>query len=171
MDRRDRDVRMSDDAENTICGYETAAGTPCELPASKPDDRCHHHTEVVDHADAGRPPALDESDHETILDAAESGLSKAGCARAAGVGEATLHRYLDKHDEFRRSFARARKVGETRLVQGGLLDDEVDTSMAKFLLSTSFDYVKTEKRELEDVTEGDGGFGTTVVLDSEYVDE
>jgi len=29
---------------------------------------------------------------------------------------------------------------------------------------------KSEKRELEDVSDGDG-FGTTVVLDSEYVDE
>jgi len=169
MDRRDRDIRMSDDAETDICGYETAAGTPCQNPVTD-GDSCWLRQHGGDAKPSGRPSALDESDHETILDAAESGLSKAGCARAAGVDEATLRRYLDRNDEFRRAFARARKVGETRLVQGGLLDDEVDTSMAKFLLSTSFEYVKTEKRELEDVTEGDGGFGTTVVLDSEYVD-
>jgi hypothetical protein len=29
----------------------------------------------------------------------------------------------------------------------------------------------TEKREHEDVTEGEGGFGTTVVLDSEYASD
>ena len=29
----------------------------------------------------------------------------------------------------------------------------------------------TDKRQLEDVTEGEGGFGTTIVLDSEYVDD
>jgi len=160
---------MSDDVET--CGYVLESGDPCQLPASRPDGRCHHHTDTADGtAKSGRPPALDESDHDTILDAAESGLSKSGCARAAGVDEATLRRYLGRHDEFRRTFARARKVGEARLVQGGLLDDEVDTSMAKFLLSTSFDYVKTEKRELSTPDDEDG-FGTTIVLDSEYVDE
>jgi hypothetical protein len=41
----------------------------------------------------------------------------------------------------------------------------------EFVASASYGYVKEERRELEDVTDGDGGFGTTVVLDSEYVED
>ncbi len=160
---------MSDDVE--ICGHDTAGGTPCELPASYPDRRCYHHTETADVDSGGRPYVIDESDHDAILDAARTGMSKAGCARAAGASLTSLRRYLESHEDFRRSFARARAEGEHRLAHDGLLDSEVDTSMAKFLLSTSFDYVKTEKKELEDVTEGSDGFGTTIVLDSEYVDD
>jgi len=153
------------------CGAETAGGTACQLPASFDDGRCHHHTDAADTDSGGREYAIDASDHEEILSAARDGLSKSGCARAAGTSLTALRRYLDEHPDFRRTFAQARGAGERRLARDGLLDDEVDTSMAKFLLSTSFDYQKTEKKELEDVTEGSDGFGTTIVLDSEYVDE
>jgi hypothetical protein len=33
------------------------------------------------------------------------------------------------------------------------------------------DHGPTDKHEHEDVTEGEGGFGSTIILDSEYVDD
>jgi len=164
---------MSDDVET--CGYVLESGDPCQLPASRPDGRCHHHTEAVERSNGGREWSIDESDHDDILEAAEIGASKSGCARAAGTGIDQLQRYLDAHDDFREAFTRARHQGERRLITEPLMDrDEpdapkMDGQHARFLLKTSFKYA--EKQELEDVTEGGGGFGTTVVLDSEYVDE
>jgi len=103
-----------------------------------------------DGSSKGRDFTIDESDHEDILEAARLGKSERGCARAAGVSSwAQLDRYLDAHDDFRSSFERARARGESELIDGGLRDDDVDTSMAKFLLASSFDYKKTEKREVE----------------------
>ena len=162
---------------DATCGHPTAGGDgpPCKLPASKSDGRCHHHTETDERANGGREWTIDESDHEDILDAARIGASKAGCARAAGTGIDQLQRYLDAHDGFREAFTRARHRGERRLITEPLVDSDapdapdMDGQHARFLLKTSFKYA--EKQELEDVTEGDGGFGTTVVLDSEYVDD
>jgi len=96
-----------------------------------------------------------EDDHEAILDAARDGLSKAGCARTAGTQKQNLQRYLEAEEnaDFRDAFARARARGERRLLAGPLVDREGEPDMdgqhARFILSTSFDYVKTEKRELE----------------------
>lgn len=163
------------------CGAETTAGTPCQHPTTDDGDpeRCwipSHNDSGAENPD-GRPFAIDESDHDDILEAAEMAASKAGCARAAGVDKASLLRYLDAHDTFRTAFMRARHRGEKRLVTEPLYDrkasdaPDMDGQHARFLLSTSFDYVKTEKKELEDVTEGSDGFGPTIVLDSEYADE
>lgn len=149
------------------CGHPTSDGTPCQNPASD-GNSCWLNEHGGNAAPSGRDFSLSEEDHDDILDAAREGLSKSGCARAAGVSHTELNRYLESHDEFRAAFAQARAQGEQVLVERGLYDPDADSSMAKFLLSTSFEYVKTEKRELEDVTDGDGGFGTTVVLDSEY---
>jgi len=147
---------------DSTCGHPTADGTPCELPASASDGRCHHHTDTDERANGGREWAIDEADHEAILSAARDGFSKAGCARAAGVGEASLQRYLDAHDDFRSAFMRARHDGERTLVKGPLIDHpdapgggpEIDGQHARFLLSTSFEYAKTERKEL---TGEDGG--------------
>lgn len=171
---------MSDD----VCGAPTQGGDgpPCQHPTTDDGDadRCWidaHNDASTDAAPGGRPFAIEASDHDAILQAASEGFSKAGCARAAGVDEKSLARYLDAHDEFRRSFMRARHEGEKELLRAPLKDSpdpaapDYDSQHARFLLSTSFDYVKTEKKELEDVTEGSDGFGTTVVLDSEYVDD
>ena len=143
---------MTDD----VCGHPTEGGDgpPCELPASKSDGRCHHHTETDERANGGREWTIDESDHEEILTAAREGFSKAGCARAVGVDEKTLRRYVDAHDDFRRDFMRARHKGERTLLKGPLVEREgepesIDGQHARFLLSTSFDYQKTEKKELE----------------------
>ena len=139
-----------------VCGHPTEGGDgpPCELPASKSDGRCHHHTETDERANGGREWTINESDHEEILTAAREGFSKAGCARAVGVDEKTLRRYVDAHDDFRRDFMRARHKGERTLLKGPLVEREgepesIDGQHARFLLSTSFDYQKTEKKELE----------------------
>jgi hypothetical protein len=143
---------MTDD----LCGYD-APGGPCQNPATE-GDRCWipSHSDPGAENPQGRKFAISESDHDDILDAARNGLSKAGCARAAGVDKASLLRYLEAHPEFRTAFARARERGELSLVRDGLRDPDTDSSMAKFLLSTSFNYIKTEKRELEHSGEGGG---------------
>jgi len=139
------------------CGYPTDGGDgpPCELPGSYADGRCHHHTGAEDTDSGGREWAIDADDHDAILAAARDGLSKSGCARAAGASLTALRRYLDEHDDFRRTFAQARAQGEQRLARDGLVDPDVDTSMAKFLLSTSYDYVNTEKKEITGGDEDD----------------
>jgi len=114
----------------------------------------------------GNDFALDADDHDDILEAAEDGLSKRGCARAAGVSHSQLQRYLDAHEDFRSSFAQARARGETELIRGGLHDEDVDSSMAKFMLASSFDYKKTEKREVT----GDGGGPVQVTFEEEVVE-
>jgi len=163
---------MTDD----VCGHPTEGGDgpPCQNPAGE-NGRCWipSHTDPDAENPQGRDFAIKEADHETILSAARDGFSKAGCARAAGVGEASLQRYLDAHDDFRSAFMRARHDGERTLLKGPLVEREderesIDGQHARFLLSTSFDYQKTEKRELADVTEGEGGFGTNIIVSGEY---
>lgn len=143
------------DNNTDICGHPTEGGDgpPCQHPATD-GDSCWIDSHGG-HADpGGRDWAIDADDHETILTAAREGLSKAGCARAAGVDEKSLARYLDadEHDEFRRAFMRARHAGERRLATGPLVDREGEPDMdgqhARFLLSTSFGYQKTEEREI-----------------------
>ena len=173
---------MSDDE---VCGHPTQRGDgpPCQNPPGE-NGRCHipSHNDPDAENPQGRDFKIDESDHDTILDAARMGASKAGCARAAGVEKPSLLRYLDAHDDFRTAFMRARHKGEKRLITGPLFEpvdtgepaqvqgpqEQMDGQHARFLLSTSFDYQKTEKRELEDVTEGEGGFGTNIIVSGEY---
>lgn len=160
------------------CGAETAAGTPCQHPTTETgdSDRCwiDSHNDASTGVKTGRDFAIEESDHDDILDAARMGASKAGCARAAGVDKASLLRYLDAHEDFRTAFTQARAEGEQRLIRMPLFEDpdpnarEMDGQHARFLLSTSFDYQKTEKKELEDVTEGSDGFGTNIIFSGEY---
>lgn len=159
---------------DNICGAECVDGSECQNPAGSCPVPSHSDPDAEN--PHGRDFSISESDHDDILQAARDGMSKAGCARAAGVSHTELQRYLDAHDDFRAAFTRARHEGERKLVTGPLQqheDDpvEMDSQHARFLLSTSFDYVKTEKREHEDVTDGEGGFGTTVVLDSEYASD
>ena len=140
------------------CNAPTTDGGECQNPTTDDGDpeRCWipSHNDPDAENPHGREWTITEEDHDVILEAAREGLSQAGCARAAGVDEKNLRRYLSKHPDFRRDFAQARERGELRLIRDGLRDPETDSSMAKFLLSTSFDYIKTEKREL---TGEDGG--------------
>jgi len=135
---------MTDD---DICGAECVDGSECHHPAGSCPVPTHSDPEAEN--PHGRDFSIEETDHEAILEAAHEGVSKRGCARAAGVSHTELDRYLDAHPDFRASFARARNQGERTLIDAGLYDEDVDTSMAKFLLASSFDYKKTEKREVE----------------------
>ena len=130
------------------CGWPTTSDGECQNPAGE-DGTCWIPTHGDDDAENphGREFTIDEADHEAILSAAREGVSKRGCARAAGVGKDALDRYLEARPDFRDSFARARNSGERELIHGGLRDDDVDSSMAKFLLASSFGYQKSEKRE------------------------
>jgi len=135
----------------TECGEECVDGTPCENNA----ESCPWHGDEPA-PDGGRDFSISEDDHDAILEAARNGVSETGCARAAGVTSwAQLDRYLDAHPEFRSAFVRARNEGERTLVEGGLRDDDMDSQHARFLLSTSFDYVKTERREVEHSDDSD----------------
>jgi len=144
-----------------ICGYEdTTTGHPCQHPAGSCPVPSHNDPDAEN--PQGRDFAIDESDHEDILQAAREGFSKAGCARAAGVDKASLLRYLDAHLDFRTDFMRARHKGERELLRAPLRTDpqnpvDIDGQHARFLLSTSFEYVKTEKRELEHSGTGEDG--------------
>lgn len=138
---------MTDD----ICGAECADGTPCEHPAGSCPVPSHSDPDAEN--PHGRDFTLGPEDHEDILEAAKIGASVRGCARAAGVSHSQLQRYLDANENFRSSFERARAKGEQRLIEGGLTGeyagDEIDGPMARFLLSSSFEYVKEEKIQEE----------------------
>jgi len=142
---------MTDDETDT-CGHPTANGEPCQNPASDGDSCWLPAHGGSAESNGGAPSKFNDERAQDVLDAAETGVSQAGCARAAGVDEATLRDWLDKHAEFARAFARARARGEQELAVDAL-DGEVDSSMARFLLKTSFGYVETERREIDaDVT-------------------
>ena len=136
---------MTDDRE--LCGESTENTDSCENYA----DTCPWHS-TDDPPETGRDFTLSEDDHDDILEAARMGKSERGCARAAGVGWDQLNRYLDAHDEFRGSFARARGTGESVCIQNARSEGG-DASFEKFMLAASFDYKKTEKVETEDVGE------------------
>jgi len=170
-------MTMTDD----VCGHPTEGGDgpPCQNPPGE-NGRCYipAHNGEDKPAPQGRPSKYTDERARSAIDAASDGFSKAGCARAAGVGEQTLLDWLNEDhtvngESFSEAFMRARHEGERTLVKGPLIDHpdapgpdgpEVDGQHARFLLSTSFDYVKTEKQEVEDVTEG--GFGANEVDDA-----
>jgi hypothetical protein len=140
------------------CEAMTADDERCQNPTTDENDPdccwIPSHNDPDAENPMGRDFAISDEDHEDILEAARMGLSKAGCARAAGCEKSSLLRYLDDHPEFRTDFMRARAEGEERLARGALYKDpteprEMDGQHARFLLSTSFGYVKTEKREVE----------------------
>jgi transposase-like protein len=172
---------MSDKCDHPTEGGD---GPPCQHPVTDDGDpdRCwlpQHNDADTNNPQPGRPSEYTEDKARAAIEAARQSKSKAGCARAAGIDNTTLDYWLTECEhtvsdpesgqqrDFSQAFADARKDGETVLVQGGLRNDNVDTSMAKFLLSTSYGYVKTEKREVENT--GDTPL-SEVVIDFEDVD-
>lgn len=143
---------MTDDE---ICGYETVNGGGCQNRAGD-NGRCwipQHNPDSDDENDGrGRPELLDEYRDE-VLKAARQGKSISGCGREAGVDESTIRGWLERHADFSRAFKRARAEGEDEWIREGRGPDG-DSSFAKFMLNTSYDYKETEKRE---VTGEDGG--------------
>jgi len=136
---------MTDD----ICGHPTADETPCQHPATD-GNSCWLNEHGGDADPSGRPSLLDEHEDD-ILTGARQGMTLEGCARLAGVAEKTLHSWINKNDEFRKSLKRARAHGELQHLQS------VNDSGSQFILERSFGYVKTEKRELEHSGTGDDG--------------
>ena len=151
---------MSD--ENELCGHTTADGTPCQHPATD-GDSCWIPAHGGNAENHGRPSLLDEYEDD-ILTGARQGMTLEGCARLAGVAEKTLYEWINSYDDFRKSLKRARAHGELTHLQS------VNDSGSRFILERSFGYYKKEKRELS-TPDGEDGFSTTIVLDSEYVDD
>lgn len=143
------------------CGHETGDGTPCQLPATRDDGRCHHHTDIDgERANGGRPSLLNEYEDD-IYAGARQGMTLEGCARLAGVDESTLHRWINKYEGFRKSLNRARAHGELQHLQS------VNDRGSQFILERSFGYVKTEKREVE--MDADHSFDATEGVTAEFV--
>jgi len=125
---------MTDDT----CGHPTGDGGNCQNPPTE-GSHCWIESHGGDVDGHGRPSKLDEYEEE-ILEAAGEGLTYEGIARVAGIGVRTLHEWRDEHDDFSQSLERARSKAERELIQ------DVDP---EFVLERSYNYVKTEKREIE----------------------
>jgi transposase-like protein len=120
---------------------------------------CKWHSDDPD-PDNGRPSEL--ADHrEDIMTGAQQGMTLEGCARLAGVDESTLHRWINKYDDFRKSLKRARAHGELQHLQS------VNDSGSRFILERSFGYVKTEKREVEAEVSGGGIIAPPEAVDND----
>ena len=131
------------------CGFETADGTPCRnLPTGDGADPERCYLPSHNGRDDDPPNCVFDEHRDAVLDAARAGATKEGIARAAGIHKDTLYRWLADRPEFERAFRQARWQGEKRLLA------DADDRGARFILERSYDYVKTEKREIQaDVTE------------------
>jgi len=188
---------MSDDAET--CGHPTAGGdgSPCQNPAGE-NGRCWIPSHNGDAADAvtdaenapGRPSKFSDEMARTAIQAVPEQKTVRGVEAELGLGEGTIRKWLQKdltyvdedgtRRDFFRAFRRARAGVMADLVNGPLYDPPEETppdyqhmngQHARYLLASSFGLTKTEKHQHEDVTDGGGGFGTKIVLDSEYADK
>lgn len=154
---------MSDEER---CGEIKSDGEPCAYTPKYEDGKCGVHTNCTDTAPGGRPTKFNDERAQDAIAAAREGKSEDGCARAAGVRSPTISNWIESNPtfeasdgterEFFKAFTRARAKGESRLIEGGLRDPDVDASFAKFLLASSFDYVKEEKRDIEHSGKIDG---------------
>lgn len=134
---------MTDD---NICGAETASTDgPCQHPAGSCPVSSHSSdaTEGDGSGAGGRPSKFTEDRKDQLKKAARRGTTIEGCARAAGIHPSTLYDWLDKYPEFSEAFNRARAKGEQKLVEEVAIEDP------KFILERSYDYVKTERREVD----------------------
>ncbi|PHQ44673.1 hypothetical protein DJ68_17385 [Halorubrum sp. C3] len=115
----------------------------------------------------GRPSEFTDQRARAAIEAAREGKSKAGCERDAGVADGTIGNWLDAdptftdangdEKQFFRAFRRARGDGESLyIVQGRDPDGDVEAPFAKYMLSTSYEYKKTEKQEVEHSGKIDG---------------
>ena len=123
------------------CGHETADETPCKLPASFPDDKCHHHTDHEGPEDAGRPTKLTKERQENIAHAIEQGASISEAARKNGIHREQFYTWLSKGEdqeegvyaEFHDRLTRARGQGEstyrTALMQIAIENNDTATLM------------------------------------------
>lgn len=140
-----------------VCGStDTSSGDPCQRPAGWGRDAdtgpCEtHHDEGEE--PGGRPGLFTPDRRAQVIERAKLGATLEGCARAAGVSYRTLRNWLDKgrdsddfddeYVQFFQAFQRARATGEEQLLRATAQDDP------KFILQSSYDYVKTERQEVE----------------------
>lgn len=141
-----------------ICGHEeTTNGHPCQNPAGKGTGReigpCHIHLDLQ-----GRPSKFTDETARMAIEAVRDVFSIRGAALKVGVADATMLAWLDRSPDFvaedgsvkdfSSAFARAQYDGYELLAKAPLLrSDDIDGSHARFLLSTVFDHVKTERKE------------------------
>ena len=160
---------MSDDECGTIQGN----GDPCDNSIKYADGKCGIHTDETESRQGGAK--FNDSRAQDVINAAKDGLSIRGCERAAGLGEGTLRGWLGEDytyktedglvANFSRSFAQAREQSEREFIRRGFEDPDVDASFAKFMLASSFGYVKTEKQEHT----GEGGGPMQISFSEEVV--
>lgn len=142
-----------------ICGAECADGSKCQHPAGSCPVPSHHDDSITDDPQ-GRPSKFDEH-RADVLAAAEEPIKTRDVARSVGIGKSTLYDWLNEYPEFSDAFRRARSRAARDLVERGLQDPDMDTRFVQFLLERTFDYIKTEKRELT----GEGGDAVQVIAD------
>jgi transposase-like protein len=119
-----------------ICGAECTDGSPCENPA----DSCPWHC-ADDPPETGRPTKLSYERQEQIAQTLESGVAFKAACEAAGISEATGHRWLrlgedeeeGEFSEFRQRITRARGVGKYDLSQS-IVEIAKETNDARTLL-------------------------------------
>jgi transposase-like protein len=138
--------------DEDICGASTTGEEPCQNPAGE-NGRCWipSHNESDAENPHGRPSLLEEHE-EDIINAAREGLTYEGIARVAGIGVRTLHDWREEYEDFSQSLERARSEAERDLIQ------DVDP---EFVLERSYDYVKTERREVDLDADVDGTHDVT----------
>jgi len=148
---------------NDICNATKNDGEPCEYTAKYEDGKCGIHSEHNERQDPGGRPSLLDEYEDDIMVGARQGMTLEGCARLAGVAEKTLHSWINKNDEFRKSLKRARAQGELKRLQ------TVNERGSQFILERSFGYVKTEKREIMGEDGGPVDVASDVVTVTEEV--
>ena len=136
---------MTDDTDT--CGHETGDGTPCELPASRPDGKCHHHTDTED-THTGRDPKLTRERQEQIAADIENGASITAACRQAGINRATFYNWMDSGEDqeeglyadFFDRVVRARGVGEEhyRRIAFDIAREEGDTATLMAMLKQRY---------------------------------
>lgn len=163
---------MTDD----ICGAECVDGSECQHPAGS--------CPVPSHADGdaenpqGSPSTFTDEDARLAIGAARKGKSESGIEREVGVGEGTIYgdggwvdqelTYVDENGQerdFSRALRRARSEGEDGWIREGR-GENGDSSFAKFMLASSYDYKKTEKREHT----GEGGGPVEISINETVVE-
>lgn len=131
------------------CGYDTATGDPCQLPASRPDDRCHHHTDVDDEQDSGgRPTKLTLQRQESIAEMLEDGHSIGAAARTNGITVQSFFNWMSRGEQqdegifadFFERITRARGIGERRYVDAitEIAKETEDTATLMSMLKSRF---------------------------------
>lgn len=139
--------------QSDTCGYEKDDGQPCQLPASRDDQRCHHHTDIAEQRDnGGAPKAMDDHKERIVFTAVGSGLKVKDQAALAQVSPDTLRRHAccleslrepeitaDDPCNFCESYAQAHARGAMEVL---------DDCRPEFVASASYGYTKREQHEL-----------------------